>query len=234
MKTWTDVRDSVLRLTETTKRFHRNGDQSGIYDAPPLIEELRRALMPSGEKSGGSVSVASGAPASLDALDLMVEIEQWIEDSYWEVRQIEQRPGFRGLTSTERLQYVAARVTESTLAGDLHGPGLIDVPRQDILEDAPKWVDRIERLFDPPKVVPIPDYACPICRHTRTSVQVEPGEFMETAALTVTLGHLVHARCGECGASWPPAEMVDFARVLGVDTEAMARLIAQCEYKRLS
>lgn len=202
---------AVDRLTLTTKQMVRSGERMVFFDAEPLLSALRAAVLPSGETgSASSGSVGSGAPAALGALDLWVEIETEINQVYWRVRDATRRPGFGGYTVAERLRYAASRA--------------LDMGRPELLADAPAWVARIELLFDPPKVVPLTGHACPVCRHTRTSVQIEPGEFVENVALTVMLGERPQASCGECGTVWPQEQMVELAAALGLDTQALAHL----------
>jgi hypothetical protein len=208
---------AVDRLTLTTKQMARSDDRLVFYDAAPLLEELTNAVTPSGEKSGSSSPSVAGLPVSVDALDLLLEIEEGITSAYWETRTLEERPAPVPSTAMAKLRYIGDRVAESTEADRLEGPGIIRVPCLWILEDAPRWVTRIELMFDPPKVVPIPEQACPICRHDRTSVQTEPGVFVSSPALTMILGPRPAARCGECGAVWTKAELLDFARAVHVE-----------------
>ncbi len=202
---------AVDRLTLTTKQMVKVGDRMVFYDAEPLLSVLRQEVRPSGEGGGGaSGSVGSGAPAALGVLDLLVEVEGEINQAYWMMRDATRRPGFGGYTLEERLRYTAVKAL---------GAG-----RPELLKDAPSWVERIERLFDPPKVVPLIGHACPMCRQERASVQIEPGEFVEAPALSVVIGDRITARCAECGASWPADQLIDLAKALGGDTQALRHL----------
>ncbi|MDI3331424.1 MAG: hypothetical protein QJR09_11955 [Micrococcus sp.] len=202
---------AVDRLTLTTKQMTKVGERTVFYDAEPLLSVLRQEVTPSGESgSGSSESVGSGAPAALGVLDLLVEVEGEINRAYWLMRDATRRPGFGGYTLEERLRYTAAKA--------------LDAGRPELLADAPAWVERIERLFDPPKVVPLIGHACPMCRQEKATVQVEPGEFVQAPALSVVLGDKVAARCAECGSSWPADQLVDLAMALGGDTQALVHL----------
>lgn len=222
-----EVSLAVARLTRTTPQLVVAGGDHVLYLAPALLGELRAAAHPSGESSSGSVSVTAGAPASLDALDLMVRLETEINRAYWLVRDASRRPGFGGYTLEERLEYAAARVLENEGPVPFQGPGVIRERVLGILADAPKWVRSIERFFDPPKVIPLTGHACPVCWAAKTAVQIEPGEFVEQAALTVTFGAQLVAACGECGARWPGDQMLDLAAQIGGDTQVMQHVLGK-------
>ena len=228
MTPWRDVLESVDRLTRTTKQVAKHDGRLVFYDAPALLEELAEAVHPSGERGGGGAGVSPGSPASLEALDLLLEIEDEVNHVYWMAKELAQRPGYTGESVAGRLRWIVARVDESAHP-ELEGPGLIRHDMRHVLEDVPSWVARIGRLFDPPRVVPLAGHACPVCWHDRTTVQTEPGVFMSTTALTILLGRHPVARCGECGSTWPEGELLDLAAALGLEVQAMAGLLATLE-----
>jgi len=225
---WRDLLEAVDRLTLTTKQVAKADGRLVFYDAPPLLEELAEAVHPSGERGGGGAGVSPGSPASLEALDLLVEIEDAVTEAYWAVRSLVSRPGYEGSSLAGRLRWVAERVDEGNHPY-LVGPGIVRTPCLELLADVPSWVVRIQRLFNPPRVVPLAGHACPMCWQDRTTVQTEPGVFMSTCALTILLGRHPMARCGECGASWAEGYLLDLAAALGLEVQAMAGLLATLE-----
>lgn len=207
------LRWAVDRLTrETVQRVVDDSGEAVYLRAAPLLQELRTEVRPSGEKSSGGSSAGPGAPVALDLLVLLSSIEEEVARAYWRVREATRRPGFGGYTLEERLTYAAARAIDLGLA-------------EELCQEFVRWPSQIERAFDPPKVVPLTDHACPICRHGRTSVQIEPGEFVEQPALMVTFGERTVARCGECGASWVGDQMLDLAASIGGDTQVMQHVL---------
>ena len=229
MEPWRDVLEAVDRLTRTTKQVAKAEGRLVFYDAPALLEELAEAVHPSGERgSGGSGGVTPGSPASLEALDLLLELEAEVADLYWMAKELAQRPGYMGDSLAGRLRWIAERVDES-IHPELEGPGFLRMDCRHLLDDAPSWVTRIGRLFDPPRVVPLAGHPCPLCWQDRTTVQSEPGVFVSTTALTIVLGRRPIARCGECGGSWAEGELLDLAAALGLEVQAMAGLLATLE-----
>lgn len=218
-----DLMRDVDRLTITTKTVVSKSPLV-VVDAPPLLGQLRAAVKPSGEKSsGGSGGAVSGTPLDLSALELMTQIQDEVNRAYWLVKDASRRPGIGGYTLEERLRFVAARVAESYDRPE--GPAFIPAPRPDILEDVHSWVEKIDHLFDPVKVVPLPDHACPVCRATRVAVTLDTGEPGEAPALTVRFGTPLVASCGGCETRWPGAQMLDLAAVLGGNTQVMAHVL---------
>ena len=213
---------AVDRLTRTTKQLVTDTDgRQKVLDAPPLLAELRAELMPSGEPSNGSGSSAPGVPVALDLLVLMTDIEAEVSRTYWLVKDATRRPGFGGYTLEDRIRYTVKRAVELGRASEL-------------CSEFPRWVDRIERAFDPPKVVPLPGHACPYCKRATTKVESDPGEFVTQDALSVTFGRPMVGRCSGCGAIWSGPKMVELAAMLGGDTQVMQHLLGSASLKRVS
>jgi len=203
-----------------------------VLDAEPLLGQLRAAVHPSGEPAPGGSGSVSGTPLDLTALELLSEIQDEVNRAYWLVKDASRRPGIGGYTLEQRLRFVARRVAESVDPPE--GPGFIPLPRPELIEDALVWVDRIESLFDPPKIVPLSGHACPMCKSVRAAVILDTGESGEVDALSVRFGDPMVASCAECGERWPGAQMLDLAAVLGGDTQVMAHVLADESRMRVS
>lgn len=222
---------AVDRLTLVTKTVVSRRPLV-IRDAPPLLAELRAAVHPSGGHSSGSSTPEPGSPLDLGAMELMTSIQDEVNQAYWLVKDATRRPGLGGYTLEERLRFVRRRVAESLDRPE--GPGFLPEARPELIEDAPVWVEQIETLFDPPKIVPLAGHACPVCHTERTSVLLNTGERGDAWALSVRFGEPMVASCAECGERWPGRELLDLAAVLGGDTQVMEHVLADQARKRVS
>ncbi|MEH0058794.1 hypothetical protein [Auritidibacter ignavus] len=178
--------------------------------------------------------VGSGAPLDVSALRVLVEVEAWVNEVFWLAKTVPGAPvggvGFAGRDVVARLQF-AYRVAD-------------DTGEWGFLSEAPGVLRRVRGVFDPARVIPLRGWACPVCATEVTPIQVEPGEFTESAALAVSFlvpdessagsRSGVRADCRECGASWVDDEIVDLAAVLGGDTRVAGLLASVSVSKRVS
>ncbi|WIK82148.1 DUF7340 domain-containing protein [Micrococcus lylae] len=209
----TDLRRLADRLTVVTPVMVKTSAGPVLVQARPLLEELQEEVRPSGERSAGSSrSVGSGAPVALAVLDMLCRIEEDTARLYWLARSYRgappRRPGIGGYTLIERVRFVADHAEAA---------GIEDEATRAYSE----WVAGIERLFDPPKVVPLRGIACPACGEATTPTFDDAGELVDVPALSVTLAETPRGRCGECGAVWSGPEVADLAEQVGATPTAL-------------
>lgn len=211
-----ELMELVDRLTMETHRVVHLTSGPVIAVVPPLLVELQEEISPSGEGGGGSGgSVGAGAPVALDLVVLLARIEKDVTHLVWLARSLRRgeslRPG-RGLC--ERVRWAASVLDGS---GD----------EAEMVKLARSWARQIEAVFDPPKVVPLWDKTCPVCEHARTPRWDEGQEdWVNVAALSVTMGRSTAARCGECGTEWRGEEIMGLAEKLGIPPAVLHLLAA--------
>lgn len=172
-------------------------------DYPPLLDMLDEACRSNiGERGGGGSDPATRSLLNAEAHGLREHIDgtvrAWIGDLS------RQRP--------ER----DLKAAVMQLAGILHAhhaAGTIpDSEHSRILGFFPRWCDRIWRLYDPPKEVPLTG-ACPNGDCEQTHYLNADGE---QAAALIAYYHrgsgTVHAKCRACGWAWGPDQL----RLLGL------------------
>lgn len=232
------LKELVDRLTTHTPQVIHHATGPRLIQAHPLLAELQDAQHDHGTTDGRSTgSSGSGAPLNVDALKLACRITDELTHLQWLHRSAPTppapalqaaadlygvpithvigppRPGFAGLTVAERLRWAAIRATAANREAE-------------VLDVVTGWVQDIERLLDPPTVVRLRGVACPACGVTRTPIWDDDQDaYVDTPALTITMGAQPHARCAECGATWTGAEVVDLAGQCGGSTATAAHAL---------
>lgn len=208
-----EMREAVNALTRVTT--HRivvegpgGGELSKFVQRAPLLGQLRVALRPSMEaKNGGGGGGAGGsaAPMSLDAHDLLEEIEEEATRQWWIFKSLTRETGKpnpgAGPPKTQplpvelRIQYWAARAH------------LVDGGVDEAAQLMKGWIRSIESLFDPVHKVELAG-SCPHCKARFVLVEKD-GELVRVPALTAawSSGGGAVASCAGCGSRWSGFDM---------------------------
>lgn len=213
-----DLREAVNTLTRMTA--HRivveapdGGEIGKFVHQAPLIGQLRVALRPSMEaKNGGGSGGGDGgsaAPMSLDAHDLLEEIEEEATRQWWIFKSLTRetkkpapgtsQPRTRPLPVELRVQFWAARAH------------LIDGGVEEAWETMRRWIRSIESLFDPVHRMELRG-SCPACEVAYIHVEKD-GEQVRTPALTAgwSAGAGSVASCAACGKRWAGFDLHELA-----------------------
>ena len=208
-----ELREAVNTLTRMTA--HRilvegpdGGEIAKFVQQAPLIGQLRVALRPSMEaKNGGGSGGGDGgsaAPMSLDAHDLLEEIEEEATRQWW-IFKSKTRETRKALPKTQplpvelRVQFWAARAH------------LIDGGVEEALKTMRRWIRNIESLFDPVHRMVLRG-SCPECGVAYIHVE-KAGEQVRAPALTAgwSAGAGSVASCAACGKQWAGFDMHSLA-----------------------
>lgn len=230
----------VDRLTTTTPQMVRTQAGPTLVRVAPLLEMLQGMIDHRGAGAGGrsSSSSGSGAPLDMEALYLMVAVEEELAHMQWLMRsarpappaQLEAaaaefrvpvdsvsgppRPGFGGMTLYERLRWTAVRA--AALGRDAEVLGFVR-----------GWVSSIERLMDPPVVIQ-PRKPCPACGETMAwTMDPALDELVQVPALSVVMSGRPRGSCLECGAEWVGHEVVDLVDQCGGSTDLARNLLGE-------
>lgn len=204
------LREAVNSLTrETTHRIlveSADGEVARFVRRAPLLGQLRVAKRPSMEAKNGGGSGGDGgsaAPLSLDAHDLLEEIEEEATRQWWILKsvtretrkpvfgpQLQQQPQTQRLPVELRIQFWAARA--HLTAGGV----------EEAVKITGRWVREIEALFDPVHRRELAG-SCPECGARFVQVQ-RYGELVRASALTAawSAGGGAVASCAGCAARW--------------------------------
>lgn len=193
---------NVSQLTRDQKiRVERDDGESKPWyeyvEVPALLDQLREAVTPGAE--AGSKGSGVPAPVAVNALDLLNDITATATE-YWSL--FTQTHTVHG-SLDDRIRSWAANVRGH---------------REDAIQTAEwitgEWVQRINDLFDPPKMQQVKGN-CPDCGARYTYTQ-QDGETVRTPALQVTVreGGQSYAECGDCGAYWSRGQMHLLAEVV--------------------
>lgn len=172
-------------LVEQLLEDHLNEDNEPEGALLPMLYDSIASSSGRGSAPGGGGSKAS-APLDLDALDLWDSIARDIRDN----------TDFPNTYSEiDLLKLWIAEV------GDF-------IPAQlDLMEYMVKWRNAIRTKFEPPKIIPIRQVDCPMCRATKDSEGAVPLE--------------LHARkdspfatCTNCGHRWEGGELLDLRALI--------------------
>lgn len=212
-----ELREAVNTLTRMT--VHRiqveskdGGEVDKFVQRAPLIGQLRMAKRPSMEakNGGGSGGGAGGsaAPLSLDAHDLLEEIEEEAKRQWWIFKsvtretgkpvfgpQLKPRPQTQQLPVELRVQYWAARA-HLTVGGV-----------EEAVKTMQAWIRSIESLFDPVHRKELAG-SCPECEARFVWVEKD-GEMVRVPALTAawSAGGGAVASCAGCEKRWAGFDM---------------------------
>lgn len=209
------VREAVNTLTRvTTHRIVVEG-QDGVEVAKfvqqaPLLGQLRVALRPSMEakNGGGSGGGAGGsaAPLSLDAHDLMEEIEEEANRQWWIFKSVTRETGkpVPGQKPRPRTQQLPVELRVQFWAARAH---LITGGLDEAAKTMQGWIRAIESLFDPVHRKELAG-TCPECAARFVLVEKD-GEQVRAPTLTAawSAGGGAVASCAGCGARWAGFDM---------------------------
>lgn len=204
------LREAVNALTRVT--VHRivvegpdGSDVARFVQKMPLLGQLRVALRPSLEaKNGGGSGGGDGgsaAPLSLDAHDLMEEIDEEVTRQWWIFKSVTREtgkpvPGQKSRPVTQQLP-VELRVQFWAARAHLVAGGLDEAAKT-----MQGWIRSIESLFDPVHRKELAG-SCPECE-ARFAWVDKDGEMVRVPALTAawSAGGGAVASCAGCGARW--------------------------------
>lgn len=209
-----ELRKLVNALTRVTP--HRitvegpdGGERAKFVSQAPLIGQLRVAKRPSMEakNGGGSGGGAGGsaAPLSLDAHDLLEEIEEEATRQWWIFKSVTRETGKpipgHGQPRTQQLP-VELRVQFWAARAHLIAGGVDEAVK--ILRG---WVRGIEALFDPVHRKELAG-SCPECEARFVWVEKD-GEKVRVPALTAawSAGGGAIAYCAGCDMRWAGFDM---------------------------
>ena len=190
-RTWR-LRDRLLSWSPEVLHLEGEGPRVGMLK--PLLVELQERVRPSGEpSSGGGGSSEPGLPVAANALSLMQDIENEMNQRIWELPSSDAgRPEKLG----PRIAYWVSLLEDH--------PDLI----QECHQVLAGWVDRIEVLFDPPVTVEL-RRSCPACHASYVVSQMvdDPlGESVRNRALVATIkqgnDESCVISCRSCDARW--------------------------------
>lgn len=219
------LRAAVRELTEAHAVTVRGPDgRVRLARRRPLLPELAAAVTPSGQARRGRVTsgAGSGAPLSLDALDVLEHIRAELDATVWAVRSAgpdldRARLPARGMAA--RLRWAV--------------DGALSLNRPELVADVARWPARVRAVLEPVREVPLTGHACPICRTERAELQVPtedpaaPAQFATAPALVVRLTARPVALCRECGATWAGDELAELAALTGGNRDAATALLAR-------
>ncbi|MEI3779218.1 hypothetical protein V1463_10550 [Micrococcus yunnanensis] len=230
----------VDRLTMTTPQMVRTSAGPVVVRVAPLLEVLQGMVHHRTAGAGGrsSSSSGSGAPLDMEALNLMVSVEEELVHLQWVMRSAHPparaemqaaadlfrvpfavvagppAPGFGGMTVFERLRWTAVRA--AALGRDA-----------EVLAVVRGWVSAIERRMDPPVVIQ-PRKPCPACgEHMAWTMDPSLDELVQVPAISVVVGDRPRGWCIECGAEWVGPEVVDLVTQCGGSTELARNLLGR-------
>jgi hypothetical protein len=193
---------AVGLLTRRSK--HRVLGPDGEFhwiESEPLLLQLQMAI---GNSSAAPTFKASGGnpiPISADALDLMTQIRDTVEDHWWWTHSLHKGAG------------------EGTIAGRLRAWAMAARADRTLYPEAEKticaWVTQIERLFNPQRRWEIRG-TCPECNVQKVGSSIdEDGHVVMKHALAVVYDddhNLAGAECAGCNHKWAPDEVKMLAR----------------------
>lgn len=195
----TELRDIARELTTTIERTIIRDDQSvDKAEVPSLLEQLRDEIQPDNGARRGSGGGGSPAPMSVEAADMLAQIETDAVKLHLEALATEH-------TVESRIQAVAA------IAGRWTDQHQVEVA----LGYLRKFRDEINGFLDPPQRLHL-EAPCPVCDATmvkrwdpvmREHVQVYTLQFDATRKCMVCVNP-------QCGSEWPTAELEHLARVI--------------------
>lgn len=212
-------------LTVDTPVFVRRDVGMELHQKQGLLQQLREAIFGGMEGGGSSAGYGSRPPIDASAVDLLEEITRQATQALASVSPTPTPFGhaedyvrlWAGQADETQLFTVTAPAT-----GD---NGVIFDERFEMTGYAlaKKWVDRIERFFNPPVTAEI----CAPCPKpdcgARYVYRVKDGEHTQSAAVTMLrdreTGETLEARCGGCGASWGRAELARLGAMISAGSE---------------
>jgi hypothetical protein len=191
-----EVRQLARELTQvTTRKVIRDDHTTTAHDLPPLMQQLREAVA-TGSESGKGRSSGSPSPVSVDAVDLLAQIDTDIAALYVRAIQKDSEP-------EERILAIAGIVGRWT-----------DVTAVSAAADYLRlWAQEIRTFFDPPRRLHVAA-ACPACNARMVWRELD-GQQVQVPALQVdgTIG----CTCLACRHVWPTTQLEHLARVIGCD-----------------
>lgn len=151
-----------------------------------LLQLLFDAIANSSESGGvGGGSAETKAPLDLGALELWDRISA-------EIRAF--APELRAFSEADVLRQLVEDFEE--VFGQL-----------ELMESMLRWRDDIRAHFDPPKIVPLRNVACPMCKAGKTA----EGEYPLSLHASATPPS---AQCAHCGTRWVGGELLDLRAYL--------------------
>lgn len=192
-RTWR-LRDRLLEWSPEILQVEGEGPRVGMQK--PLLLELQEQIKPSGEVgAGGGGGVEPGLPVSADALSLMQDIEQEMNERIWLLPNAEARPE----KLAPRIRFWVEALNDA--------PDLIDECHRVL----GSWVRMIDELFNPPTVVQM-RRVCPAC-HSSHVVEEVDGEKVQNRAVIAVIrpksDPAVVIECKACGARWQGSSIHD-------------------------
>jgi hypothetical protein len=204
-----DLHDVVRALTEPTYEHHfqKRDDGEGTtvtIEFPGLLEQMRQAVLPSGQNDGAGSSSAkhTRSPGDLEAMyeyhKMAAQIGSWCQ-------MIRLRPS-RDRVADLKAWYDKAR--------SVFAPEQLDWYRRTLAG----WTATIRNHLDGPEKY-VPHTACPICNTTAWGDAINGGDLWpievryrieeNARGEEITTGHVARCRAPQCGAVWHGWEAIE-------------------------
>lgn len=193
-----EIRIHVERLTVATRAeldvVASRAERRVMPTLPPLLDELRSAIRPSGTGRDSGRATSAPLPFDATALEMLREIEGQIADMYRSATDVEPMG-----TSEQLLLEWFREFGFAFRAGEL-----VEAQLHNYLDRVRGWRWRIEDFFAPPRQLEMP--LCPSCGYTHEIVSID-GELMKRRCVLLTSWGDASRRepvaeCRHCGARW--------------------------------
>jgi hypothetical protein len=197
--------DAISDLVDPRPQY----TDQGLQWLDSRYHELREAL--TSQRLGSSHQHQSQAPAWVDAIDLLKDIDHktrgWEPD--WPINDCDEYPTIQRLRQIDARKWRPQDVTTINT----------------ITNDIARYNIRINELLEPARIIYLAN-PCPHCHKTEThrtpKGETEP---IRVAALQITSDTDIQANCNHCHSHWPKAELQFLGRLLGNRIEGVTEPI---------
>lgn len=183
--------ETIHVLTRTHIRRTTNTEGETIYGEEPALLDILEDCVASttGSKAGGGGG--RGTPVDLGALDLAAEIKRTTQE-HWPVQGVLKAP---------------LRLRVNAWYANTHDPN----EALTMLDTASRWEDQIREMIEPTRKFPLPDVACPLCKHTETLTELDGERTYKPILMAYPSQGETKVVCtsSECSGEWRNEEIED-------------------------